>query len=272
MRRPAAAPATALASAAARAAVFALDAVLIALFLLRFHLVPFVPGLAALAGGIAVALLALCLAVAAFVAIWRKGVRGFGRTVVAFVLALLVLSPAGFAAALALSMPEVVDISTDVVDPPPLVFAAKARPADANPVAYDPANIARQHEAFPQIQSMLVDIPADDMRKLVLRLVRDRRWQLVSDARLAETAARVRLPDITDIAPTDRIEAVASSSLFGTIDDVSIRIRTEDGKSRVDMRSAARFGSYDFGANASRVEHFMTELRDLALLPDQASQ
>jgi len=119
---------------------------------------------------------------------------------------------------------------------------------------------------------MLVDIPADDMRKLALRLVRDRRWQVVGDVRLAEIAARVRLPESTDIAPTDRIEAVASSGLLGTIDDVSIRIRTQDGKSRVDMRSAARFGAYDFGANASRVERFMAELRDLALLPDQASQ
>jgi Protein of unknown function (DUF1499) len=269
MRRLAAEPPTGLASAAGRAAVFALDAVIIALVLLRFHLVPFVPGLAALAGGIAVALLALILAIAAFVAIWRKGVRGFGRTLIAFVLALVVLAPAGFVAALALSMPEIVDISTDGVDPPALNFAASTRPLDANPVAYAPDNIARQHEAFPQIQSMVIDIPADDMRKLVLRLVRDRRWQIVADVRLAETAARVRLPDI---APTDRIEAVASSSLFGTIDDVSIRIRTEDGKSRIDMRSAARFGAFDFGANAARVERFMTELRDLALLPDQASQ
>ncbi|MDQ0391738.1 DUF1499 domain-containing protein [Labrys monachus] len=269
MRRLAAAPPTDLASAAGKAAVFAFDAVLIALFLLRFHLVPFMPGLAALTGGLAVALLALALAVAAFVAIWRKGVRGFGRAVVAFSLALLMLAPAAFAAALALSVPEIVDISTDVVDPPALSFAARVRPPDANPAAYDPANIARQHEAFPQIRSMLVDLPADDMRKLVLRLVRDRRWQIVGDIRLAETAARVRLPDI---APMDRIEAVAASTLFGTIDDIAIRIRTEDGKSRIDMRSAARFGAFDFGVNAGRVERFMADLRDLALLPDQASQ
>src|ERR1700748_3828749 len=156
MSRRAAAPPTGLASAAGFAAVFALDAVAIALLLLRFHLVPFVPGLAALAGGGAVAMLALVLAAAAFVSIWRKGVRGFGRTLIAFVLALVVLAPAGFVAALALSMPEIVDISTAGVDPPALNFAASTRPPDANPVAYAPDNIARQHEAFPQIQSMVI--------------------------------------------------------------------------------------------------------------------
>jgi hypothetical protein len=269
MRGLPAAPSTELASAARWTAVFALDAAVITLVLLRFHVAPLMPSLVALAGSLFVSVLAMVLAIAAFVVIWRKGVHGFGRALTAFILALFLMLPAGMAIFVAMTTPNIVDISTDGADPPALVFAAKNRPPDANPVAYDSANVARQQEDFPQIQSMLVDIPADDIRKLILRLIKERNWQLVSDMRLAETAARVRLPAV---APADRIEAVASSRLLGTVDDISIRLRTEGGQTRIDMRAAARFGSFDFGANASNVQHFMADLRHLALLPDQTNQ
>lgn len=262
-------PPTGWATAAQRIAVFALEVILISMILLRFHLAPLTAGIASLFGGLAVAALALLFAVLAFVVIWHKGERGFGRALTSLVLALAVLVPAAFAVGLAFSVPAIVDVSTDTVDPPLLAYAAKARPADANPATYPADKAWYQRKALPQIQSILIDIPPDDIRKLVLRLMRERRWLVVNDMRLAETAARVRLPDI---APTDRIEAVASSIIFGTTDDIAVRIRVEEGKTRIDMRSSARFGSYDFGANANHVQNFMTDLRDRALLPDQTSQ
>ncbi|CAM5763758.1 hypothetical protein LMIY3S_00919 [Labrys miyagiensis] len=267
-RRPAPPP-TSWATSSRLAAVFAFEAVLICLVLLRFHLAPMSAAFAALVGSLVVAVLALSFAMVAFVLIWRKGERGFGRALAGFVLALLLIAPAGFASWLALSVPAIVDVSTDPNDPPPLSHAEKERPADANPVSYPAERAAYQRKALPQIQSLLIDIPPDDIRKLVLRLMQERRWRVVADLRLAETAARVRLPDI---APSDRIEAVANSTLFGTTDDIAVRIRVEDGKTRVDMRSAARYGSYDFGANAGHVQRFLADLRDRALLPDQASQ
>jgi Protein of unknown function (DUF1499) len=267
-RRPAPPP-TGWATYSRLTAVFAVEAVFIALVLLRFHLAPLAAGFAALVGGLLVASMALLLAVVAFVLVWHKGERGFGRALTGFVLALALLAPAGFAAWLALSVPVIVDVSTDTADPPALSHAARERPADANLAAYQADTADRQRNALPQIRSLLIDIPADDIRKLVLRLMQERRWRVVADLRVAETAARVGLPDMP---PTDRIEAVASSTLFGTMDDIAVRIRVEDGKTRVDMRSAARYGAYDFGANAGHVQSFMADLRDRALLPDQASQ
>ncbi|WP_413988761.1 DUF1499 domain-containing protein [Labrys okinawensis] len=267
-RRPAPPP-TGWATSSRRAAVFAFEAVLICLVLLRFHLAPMSAAFAALVGSLLVALMALLFALVAFVLIWHKGERGFGRSLTGFVLALVLLAPAGFASWLALSVPAIVDVSTDTADPPLLSHAAKDRPADANPATYPAGSAEYQREALPQIQSLLIDIPPDDIRKLVLRLMQERRWRVVADLRLAETAARVRLPDI---APSDRIEAVATSTLFGTTDDIAVRIRVDGGKTRIDMRSAARYGSYDFGANAAHVQNFLADLRDRALLPDQASQ
>lgn len=293
LRRPAPPP-IGWARVAQSLAVFAFEVVLISLVLLRFHLAPLKAGFAALCGGLLAACAALLCAVIAFQVIWRKGERGFGRAFSAFLLAILLLGPAAIAASLALGVPAIVDVSTDPDDPPPLAHATRTRAADANSTAYAVGLAAYQREALPQIQSILLDVPPDDIRKIALRLMRDRRWQIVSDLRFGEMAARIRLPDSIredgdsvdsdtaggapagSAAPqrrfSDRIEAIALSTLLGTTDDIALRIRGEGGKTRIDMRSAARYGSYDFGANAKHVQSFMAELRDRALTPDQASQ
>jgi uncharacterized protein (DUF1499 family) len=48
---------------------------------------------------------------------------------------------------------------------------------------------------------------------------------------------------------------------MGFPDDVTIRIRPLAGQTRVDVRSASRFGSHDFGTNARRIEKFIEELQ-----------
>lgn len=281
LQRPAPPP-TGWARMAQSLAVFAFEVVLISLVLLRFHLAPLKAGFAALCAGLLAAGVALLCAVIAFQVIWRKGERGFGRAFSGFLLALLVLGPAAIAATLALSVPAIVDVTTDTADPPPLAYAARTRAADANATAYAPDLAAYQREALPQIQSILLDVPPDDIRKIALRLMREKRWQVVGDLRFGEMTTRLRLPDAirepdgegaeAGRGLGDRIEATASSSLLGTTDDIALRIRGEGGKTRIDMRSAARYGVYDFGANARHVQSFMAELRDKALAPDQASQ
>src|SRR5262249_40951309 len=66
------------------------------------------------------------------------------------------------------------------------------------------------------------------------------------------------------------IEAVSKSFVLGLADDVAIRLSDEDGRTRVDMRSASRYGRFDFDANAERVEAFLEDLRTRALIPAQA--
>ena len=45
-------------------------------------------------------------------------------------------------------------------------------------------------------------------------------------------------------------------------DDVVIRVRAAGGGSRIDIRSASRFGSHDFGANAKRVAGLLEDIDD----------
>ena len=68
-----------------------------------------------------------------------------------------------------------------------------------------------------------------------------------------------------------RIEAVARTPIMGFRDDVVIRIRPMGTGSRVDVRSASRYGYHDFGANAARVASLIEDIDDAAT-PDKTEQ
>ena len=58
------------------------------------------------------------------------------------------------------------------------------------------------------------------------------------------------------------VEGVAGSFWFGFKDDVAVRIRaTATGGSTVDVRSTSRVGLSDIGANAARIQAFLTGLK-----------
>ena len=95
----------------------------------------------------------------------------------------------------------------------------------------------------PEIATTLLDVPpADALRR-------------------AERAARAMGWDIVAVSSDDlRIEAIATTLLFGFKDDIVIRVTANGPGSRVDMRSLSRVGSSDLGVNAKRIRSFMKEL------------
>jgi uncharacterized protein (DUF1499 family) len=71
--------------------------------------------------------------------------------------------------------------------------------------------------------------------------------------------------DIVSVSPAElRIEATATTLLFGFKDDVVIRVTAQDNASRVDIRSLSRVGVSDLGTNARRVRSFLSELKAAA--------
>ena len=58
------------------------------------------------------------------------------------------------------------------------------------------------------------------------------------------------------------IEAVARTPIMGFRDDVVIRVTPMGQGTRIDVRSASRVGSHDFGANASRIRSLLEDLDD----------
>ena len=135
------------------------------------------------------------------------------------------------------------DISTDTLDPPLFDAVAAVRPESSNTLEYPGASaVARQAEAFPDIQPISSDLSAQAAFERSLALVEDSGWELVAEN-----------------SDTGIIEAVATTSFFGFKDDVVIRVRSNGSGSIVDIRSHSRIGRGDQGKNAKRIRGFIAE-------------
>ena len=76
-------------------------------------------------------------------------------------------------------------------------------------------------------------------------------------------AGAAMLPRLA-FAEEGRIEAVATTLLYGFEDEVVIRIAPAEAGSVVDLRSRSRIGRGDLGANAARIRSFLEDLRERA--------
>jgi uncharacterized protein (DUF1499 family) len=203
----------------------------------------------ALALGLAIVAIGVLLAVLGGIVIWVTGYGGARRATLAVVLGLAVSAYPVALMVIGLRLPALNDITSDLVDPPSFGIAAMARPANANPVAYPAAFAPVQRRIYPEIRGIDVDLPADSVNEIVNDLVESRRWTVL---------------DQVDYRGTDRegrVEMVTRSLLLGFRDDIVIRIRSVNGRARIDMRSAARYGRQDFGENARRTIAALDEMR-----------
>ena len=170
-------------------------------------------------------------------ALWLRHRRG---GVILVLLGLILSLPvAGLGTAFTLAArltPPINDISTDTDDPP--VFWFTATPSD-----YPADNVAPQRAAYPEVRPLEMPLPLDKAFTAALSLVEARGWEVLSDD------------------PAERqIEAIARSRLFGFADEVAIRVTGTDSGSRIDMRSRSRLGQIDRGANARRIDAFLSDL------------
>lgn len=97
-----------------------------------------------------------------------------------------------------------------------------------------------------------VAVPAKTAYDIALAIATKRKW-LIVDTRAPSATRR-----------DGSIEAVARTPIMGFRDDMVIRVTPLPQGARVDMRSASRYGTHDFGANASRMRAFLEELDDQA--------
>ena len=240
-----------LATLSRRIAIFSLPVIALAIGLHRLGLVEYEVAYITLLAGLAVALLGMLLAIAAFVVIWNEGLRGLGRAIAAFVIGAAVLVWPGIEFVRGVTLPAISDVTTDPSDPPRFQAVASSRPSGANPIAYPgEATAMRQRIAYPGVKPYEVDGSADEIFNTVLSMVERRGWRVL-DSVTPRGGQR-----------EGRIEAVAQTFLMGFREDVVIRIRTIGSGVRIDMRSASRYGSHDMGSNARRIERFLADLID----------
>jgi uncharacterized protein (DUF1499 family) len=234
---------------ARRLALFSLAAAVLSVIIVHSGLLEIRPALVTFAASLALALLALILAFAGFVSIWKEGLHGMGASLGAIAIALLLLAYPTFIAVKARNLPWIYDITTDPIDPPRYDTLAKARPRDANPIIYPGLAVAEQQlEAYPDIEPLDADIDTRSAYNAALVVINRRRWRVVE----------ARAPD--QGRSEGRIEAVARTPIMGFRDDVIVRVRPFEGGARVDVRSSSRYGSFDFGANAARVRALLEDM------------
>jgi len=243
-------PTSRLAIWARRTALFSLIATILAIIIVRSGLLEFRPALATVGGALAFSAIALLLAFAAFVVIWREGLIGIGYSLTAISIGVALLAYPGYLAVASYRLPWIYDITTDPIDPPRFEALARIRPRDANPVIYAGLSAAeQQRNAYPEIETLEQDAAAQASYEAALAVVTKRKWNIV--ARRPPERGR-----------EGRIEAVARTAIMGLREDVVIRVRADGQGSRLDIRSSSRYGSFDFGTNAARVRNLIDDIDD----------
>jgi uncharacterized protein (DUF1499 family) len=233
-----------------RLGLFAFVVAALSIIIVRSALLEIVPALATFAAALVCAGLAVLLAFAGFVVIWRQGISGLGRALLGLFLGLALLAYPGYLGVRAMRLPAISDITTDPLNPPRFDALARMRPRDR--VDYPgPAVAALQRTAYPDIAPLELDEPVKVAYDAALALVTKRKWA-VGDARAPGPGRRDGV-----------IEAVARTPIMGFRDDVVIRVVPLGQGTRIDMRSASRVGTHDFGANASRIRSMFEDIDDL---------
>jgi hypothetical protein len=247
-------PVSRLASWSRNLAVFAVVAVLVSIIIVRFGFLEIKPALATFFGALACAGLSILVGLFGAAAIWQSGARGMSRILFAFLIDAVLLAYPAYLGLQYRKLPPIYDITTDPIDPPRFEALARLRTGDgANPAVYAGLYSAEQQRiAYPDIETVELELPVQRAYEITLQLVTKRKW-LIIDERPPQPPRRV-----------GRIEAVARTPIMGFREDVSIRIIPDDQDSRVDIRSASRYFESDIGSNAARVRKLIDDLNNVA--------
>lgn len=197
----------------------------------------------------ALGIAALCAAAYGFSRLWEHGERAGRDSTAGALLALIVLAPFILSAWRVVAYPGLTDISTDLVAPPELTFAAAERTGPENPVLPPSADVAElQLSAYPGVIGRRYEVAPDLVVEAVLKLAKAWGWTVRGTPVLQEGQREFT------------IEMVAYTFFLGFPSDVAIRLIDEDASIYVDMRSASRYGKHDLGDNARRIEEFLLAL------------
>ena len=209
-------------------------------------------GLAVLATFLGCAILGFSCGCLALLRIWNEGFDGTKAALIGIIWSLAVLTLPALQLPALLTLPHLWQATTDFNDPPSFVWSAReATPGQRDTNQLPAEQRTKQSEAYPTVVPLRVDLPPAEAYALALQLVDSLGWRIVD-----RKPPQSRIPG--------RIEAVARTKFYGFRDNVVIRITPIQRESRIDMRSASRIGSFDFGANARRIVEFLTEMRDRA--------
>jgi hypothetical protein len=234
-----------------RLALFSAALLLAALVLHRLASLSTPLALNLFAVGYALAALAMLLALVALARIWRTGYGGAGSAAVGLVLPVLTLAgPLVFVTAHA-DRPRINDVTTDWTTPPAFAALAKRAPGENSSAYPGQAFADLQAKSYPDLRTLALDRPVEEAFELVEEAVRRLRWRV----------AAAEPPKGGKGTRTGTIEATDHTLIVGFPDDIVVRVEGGSARTRIDVRSASRYGKSDFGQNAARLRRFLAEVR-----------
>lgn len=256
-----------------RLALFALAATFIAIIIVRSGALDIVPALSTLAGALVLAVVAIVMALGAGIVIWFQGCGGVRQALFAILIGCALIAYPAYLGVKAYKLPSIYDITTDPIDPPQFDAIARLRPRDANSVTYQGLYAAElQHTAYSDIEPEETSATPQEAYDAAMKVITRRRWRIV-DSRPPQPAApppaRGTNPRQAREEPASDavIEAVARSLILGFREDVVVRIRATSDGTRIDVRSASRYGRNDLGSNAARVRDLIGSIDDILSAP-----
>ena len=131
------------------------------------------------------------------------------------------------------TLPYINDITTDTEKPPQFL----------QPKPYERHFAELQGIGYPHLQPLQLALPPAQAFARARAAAQALGWEIVV---LDESAGR--------------IEALATTRWFGFKDDMVVRIVPAGAGSRIDVRSKSRVGRSDIGANARRIQEFLTRV------------
>jgi uncharacterized protein (DUF1499 family) len=251
-------PVSKLATWAGHCGLFSLAVAALSVIIVRSGLLEVGPALVTFGGALVLAVLAILLAFASFVTIWRQGLSGLGYSLTGMLLGILLLAYPGYLGYRSLKLPSISDVTTDPANPPRFDTLARLRPRGR--IDYPPGNADKQRAAYSDIQPMQVPVPPKAAYDAALSLITKRKWLIVDERPPAPSRP-------------GSIEAVARTPIMGFREDVVVRIAPLGQGARIDLRSASRYDMHDFGGNASRLRSLLEDLDEaVGEPPDQRAE
>lgn len=216
-------------------------------------------GISFVTAAVVVALVGFVFSLIVLLLYRKKGQAIRNLTLAGLVCSLAYLGFIGYWVNIAVNLPQIHDITTNL-DNPPEFQVLKLRPDDfADVPGRGEAKYAGMdamerwkllhREAYGDLRTVTLPLPVDKVVTLAEQVARKRGWEIA----LAKPEE-------------GRMEAVDTVSLFRFKDDVVVRVQPGPGgtTSQVDVRSVSRVGRSDLGVNAKRIRDFLTDLQAAA--------
>lgn len=204
--------------------------------------------------GTVLGLLAISFGLIALGRLWTRGGTGASSAFFGAVYGLLALIPIGAYASNAILFSSLADISTDLDDPPQLVFVhgqPQALQIELPSGFVRASEIVSQRDVFPDIVSRRYRIAPAELHVAALEVAERSGWKIVFELS----------PDLLD-APT-ALQVETETPILGLTEDMVVRIRPDAVGALLDVRSVSRLAVQGLTGNAKRVRGFFSDMDDV---------